>query len=81
MEKTGFHLLTVKERLLRRLPGCDHNWSFPQTLREKSWQEIYAANEPFDSHQQCPKCGAMRLFNFVTMEAGPMFTREPRRNG
>jgi len=41
----------------------------------------YAANAPYDSHQQCPNCGTMRLFNYQTLEGGPLFTKEVKQHG
>jgi len=78
----GYHLLTMAERFWLLVTACrDHNWSFPQTWRDKDWQHIYAENAPHDSHQQCPTCGAMRLFNSDTMEAGPLFTKDVKQHG
>jgi len=56
----------------------DHNWSFPQTDK-KTMHRVYAANAPYDSHQQCPACGSMRLYNSKTMEGGPFFQKAADR--
>lgn len=77
----GYHLLTVGERFWLSMRCRDHNWSFPQTSRDKDWQRIYAENTPYDSHQQCPACGAMRLFNAQTMESGPLFSKDVKQHG
>lgn len=76
----GIHVLTLRERMVLAFTGHrDHNWSFPQTSKEM--KSAYAVHTPFDSHQQCPDCGSMRLFNSKTMESGPLFTKEPKKNG
>lgn len=76
----GIRFSTVGERLVRAITGCrGHNWGWPQTTVEMG--EAYRANKPYDSHQQCPKCGATRLYNQKTMACGPLFTKEPKKRG
>ena len=80
-DQGGIHLLTFTERFWLSVTGCrDHNWSFPQTDR-KNMARAYAAHQPFDSHQQCPTCGAMRLFDSKTMLGGPTFSKEVKQHG
>lgn len=76
----GIQFLSIREKLLLTFTGCrNHNWSFPQTSEEM--KKAYAANAPYDSHQQCPKCGSMRLYNQKTMEGGPIFHLEMKQYG
>jgi len=78
----GYHLLTVTEHLWMAITGCrDHRWSWPQMSREQDWQRIYVANAPYDSHQQCPVCGAMRLFDSKLMDGGPLFSKDVKQHG
>lgn len=77
----GIHLFSIAERFWLSVTGCrDHNWSFPQTDK-KNMGRAYTAHKPYDSHQQCPNCGTMRLFNSQTMEGGPFFKKEVKQHG
>jgi hypothetical protein len=76
----GIRVLNFRERVFHKLTGCrSHNWSFPHT--SKDMKPAYAAHAPYDSHQQCPDCGAMRLFNSQKMEGGPLFQKDVKQNG
>jgi len=59
----GFSLFDV-------LFGCNHNWSFPVTMKK------YSYPAPFDGHQTCTDCGAERYYRWDTAEGGPLFNRE-----
>lgn len=76
----GIRTLNFRERVFHAITGCrDHNWSFPHTSKEL--KPAYAAHPPYDSHQQCPECGAMRLFNSKKMESGPLFQKDVKQHG
>ncbi len=79
--RNGIRLYTRLERLWLALGtlttcGTSHNWSFPFTSREPEWRMIYAANPPYNAHQQCPHCGTMRLWDTDKWKDGPMFHKE-----
>jgi hypothetical protein len=74
------NLLSFTERFWLSLGAHQHNWSFPQTSREKDMKAAYAEHG-FDSHQQCPDCGGTRFFSMKTMKAGPIFTRSVKQHG
>jgi len=80
-EHKTIKFLTLGQKFLMLLSPCDHNWSFPQTSRDKDMKKAYAQNEPYDSHQQCPECGAMRLYDQKTMQGGPIFFKEEKQHG
>lgn len=76
MENSGIHLLSAVERFWINFGGCrEHNWSFPQTDKGLAYEK------PYNSHQQCPVCGATRLFNSNDWESGPLFKREVKQHG
>jgi|HubBroStandDraft_1064217.scaffolds.fasta_scaffold457926_2 hypothetical protein len=80
MATMSISFLTAGQRFLMAITACrSHNWSFPQT--DRKMDDVYAANSPYDSHQQCPTCGAMRLYNSQTMEGGPFFQKSVAQNG
>jgi len=79
MNTGGIRFVGRAERFLEALALHRHNWSFPISTAEM--KRAYRANAPYDSHQQCPECGALRLYNQKTMHAGPQFTREPKTHG
>lgn len=68
----SIRVFTLRDRIVAHFTNClNHNWSFPQ--RHKDMQQAYATHRPYDSHQHCPKCGSMRLYNSQTMEGGPQY--------
>lgn len=80
LNRGGIQFLTFGQKLLMSLTACrNHNWSFPHT--SKDMKRAYTDNAPYDSHQQCPDCGSMRLYNTHTMEGGPLFHKEPKQHG
>jgi hypothetical protein len=80
MATESIAFLTRRQRFWMYVDGCEHRWSFPQTDR-RGMSAVYAANAPYDSHQQCPDCGAMRLFDSKEMKAGPFFTKKVKQHG
>jgi hypothetical protein len=75
----GIHFLTFGDKVWATIFGCRHNWSFPQ--RHRDMVTTYDLHAPFNAHQQCPLCGALRLYNTETMESGPIFKKEVKQNG
>lgn len=60
------------ERLLLKITGCRHNhWS--RLFHLPDMADVYKSNRPYDNHQICLDCGAMRLYDFRTMTPGPLF--------
>jgi hypothetical protein len=78
-EAGGIVFLTTGEKLFSAFAGCRHNWSRPFTTKEM--KKAYASNAPYDSHQQCVKCGATRLYDNKTLVGGPIFTRTESQHG
>ena len=79
----GMRFLTFRERVLSSWL-CGHDWSFPVTLKEHTYNVKVAAsgNKPaydFDSHQTCLRCGDHRLFSTKIWAPGPMFRRSVTR--
>ena len=61
------HLLSRIDRVRDAILGCTpHNWGFPVSFKGMEYA-------PYDSHQACACCGRTRLFNFKSMQPGPMF--------
>ena len=64
-------LYTPLERLSQWVFGCRHMWSFPFSSREIRYPS------PYDTHQNCNKCGMMRFYRFrgLDMFSGPTFRK------
>lgn len=52
---------------------CHHQWSWPRKSKVREPEEF---TRGFDSYQVCTKCGDERLYNFETLQPGPVISGE-----
>ena len=64
-------LYTLFERFWNCIFGCNHAWGFPFHNREIRYPR------PYDTHQNCNKCGQMRFYRFKGIDCvpGPLFKK------